>query len=77
MIVYLFRDYLQEYFAVGTNNTTASSLFILERWRLQHLPLFVVLSVSVSFLMFWGMGGAWQWYYYINRRHKVCSERNK
>ena len=80
MLVYLFKDKVQDQILqspgesslngsrVSTDITTES---LLERWRLQHLHLFLIMSISVSFLMFWGVGGFFQYYYYINRRDRV------
>lgn len=80
MLVYLFKDKVQDQILqspgesslngshVSTDITTES---LLERWRLQHLHLFLIMSISVSFLMFWGVGGFFQYYYYIKRRDRV------
>ncbi|KAK3106001.1 hypothetical protein FSP39_010589 [Pinctada imbricata] len=70
VVVYLFRDYLQDLFPVSENEAKTDHVISLSRWRLQNLPLFIIFSVIVSFTMFWGMAWSWQWYYYIKRRDK-------
>ena len=80
MFIYLFREQIQDIFPSGTtSNTTQDSTAdsVLEKWRLQNLPLFLIMSISVSFLLFWGIGGFFQYYFYIKRRHKVSTHFRK
>lgn len=76
MIVYLFKDQL-----IGTSLTKTSSFenkttevtseSFLERWQLQNLHLMLTMSIVVSFIMFWGIGGVFQYYFYYKRRNQV------
>ncbi|XP_071155020.1 uncharacterized protein [Mytilus edulis] len=77
MIVYLFKDQL-----IGTSLTKTSSFenkttevtseSFLERWQLQNLHLMLTMSIVVSFIMFWGIGGVFQYYFYYKRRNQAA-----
>uniref|UniRef100_A0A6A7G422 Delta(7)-sterol 5(6)-desaturase erg32-like isoform X1 n=2 Tax=Hirondellea gigas TaxID=1518452 RepID=A0A6A7G422_9CRUS len=41
----------------------------LEAWNLQDLPYYWLVSITISYTFFFGIGGFLHWYYYVNRRH--------
>lgn len=81
MIVYMFRDQLQQITGLGLdeqvptvsadNGTTHPPQFLLESHHLQNVHWFVLMAVSTSFIMYYGMAYGWHYYYYVNRRHLV------
>ena len=44
----------------------------LGHYYLQNVHIIVALSVLVSFVTYYSLAGGLQWYYYIQRRDKVC-----
>lgn len=77
IIVYLFKERFQDCFQETPNSALNESISkdfttsILDKWRLQNLHIFLMMSISVSFLMFWGIGGFFQYFYYIKRRDRA------
>ena len=81
VIVYMFRDQLQELMGGqvglvrpggGGNNASAPSLSSqLESHHLRNVHWFIVMAVSTSFVLYYGLAYGWHYYYYVNRRHLV------
>ena len=81
VIVYMFRDQLQELMGGqvglvrpggGGSNASAPSLSSqLELHHLTNVHWFIVMAVSTSFIMYYGLAYGWHYYYYVNRRHLV------
>lgn len=82
VIVYMFRDQLQQITGLGLNEqvptvsadngttgTTHPPQSLLESHHLQNVHWFVLMAVSTSFIMYYGMAYGWHYYYYVNRRH--------
>lgn len=82
VIVYMFRDQLQQLTGLGldeqvpaagadngTTGTTHSLRPLLETYHLQNIHWFVLMAVSTSFIMYYGLAYGWHYYYYVNRRH--------
>lgn len=80
----MFRDQLQQITGLGLNEqvptvsagngttgTTHPPQSLLESHRLQNVHWFVLMAVSTSFIMYYGMAYGWHYYYYVNRRHLV------
>lgn len=87
MIVYMFRDQLQQIMGLGlgeqvaaagdyngTTGTTHSPQSLLESHHLQNVHWFVLMAVSTSFIMYYGLAYGWHYYYYVNRRHLVIMQ---
>lgn len=82
VIVYMFRDQLQQITGLGldeqvptvsadngTTGTTHPPQSLLESHHLQNVHWFVLMAVSTSFIIYYGMAYGWHYYYYVNRRH--------
>ncbi|XP_048728398.2 uncharacterized protein LOC125646238 [Ostrea edulis] len=77
VIVYMFRDQLQNLLAGqgiqvsggSVHNVTGPSPTLLESLKLQNIHWFVLLAVSTSFIMYYGLAFGWHYYYYVNRQH--------
>lgn len=72
VIVYLAKEQIQECFNISadtTNSTSVSESEVLP-WKLQNLHIIMFFSVTVSFIMYYGLGGGLQYYYYIKRREQ-------
>ncbi|KAL3837507.1 hypothetical protein ACJMK2_022859 [Sinanodonta woodiana] len=82
VVVYLGKDYLRAWLHT-TDSSLNGTLFtaktvpltsvtaVLEYYRLQNLHMYLALAITTSFIMFYGMAGGFQWYFYIKRRHKA------
>jgi hypothetical protein len=79
VIVYMFRDQLQNLLVrqgvegpgEGVHNVTTPSATLLESLKLQNIHWFVLMAVSTSFVMYYGLAYGWHYYYYVSRRHLV------
>lgn len=62
-----YRDNTTDYSAPPTFNI---SDFSLEQLRLQGLPFFMLMNLTVSFTIYFGICGFLQWYFYIRQHHQ-------
>lgn len=71
-IVCLGQDYLREFLQTtdATLNSTLQTRGALERFYLKDLHIYTTFAVLVSFCTFWGIGLAFDTYFYKNRKDK-------
>ncbi|XP_060601085.1 uncharacterized protein LOC132754475 [Ruditapes philippinarum] len=71
-IVCLGQDYLREFLQTtdATLNSTLQTRGALERFYLKDLHIYTSFAVLVSFCTFWGIGLAFDTYFYKNRKDK-------
>ncbi|XP_013397329.1 lathosterol oxidase-like [Lingula anatina] len=73
VVVNLWKQFQPEYgrnTPFGSQENNATDLTWLERHRLQNVQYFILLSLLISFSVFYSMGGYFQYFYYIKRREQ-------
>ena len=73
VLIFAFLHKLFEQPGIPTTNATHpdTSVPLLHQLRLKDLHFFLPAAIVSSFVMYYGVCGGLQWYFYINRRHLV------